>query len=93
MTVKVKVLFPPTGKSAAKALFTVGTAAVTVTHAPALGTTPLVALGVMADVILVVVLILLLVLAFGANVQAPTVGTAAVVTLTNRVQVVAGLVI
>ena len=92
-TVKVNVVLPPTGKSAANALFTVGTAGVTVTHAPALGTTPLVALGVTAAVMLVVVLILLLVLAFGASVHAPTVGAAAVVTSTKSVQVCAGLVI
>ena len=95
VTVKVRLVLPPTGRSVANTLSTVGTAAATVTQAPALGVTPLVALGVMAAVILVVVLmlLLLLVLAFGANVQAPAVGVAELVTGTIIVQVVAGLTI
>lgn len=93
LTVKVKLVVPPMTRSALKALFKVGLVAVTVTHAPALGVTPLVALGAITAVIFVVVPILLLVLAFGANVQAPTVGVAEVVIGTMIVQDVAGLTI
>ena len=91
----VRLVLPPTTKSAANILLTVGTAALTVTQAPALGVTPLVALGVTAAVMFVMVLMLLLplVLAFGANVQAPTVGVVLLVTGTIIVQVVAGLMI
>ena len=53
VTVKVKLVVPPTIKSAANALLTTGMAGVTVTQAPADGTTPLVALGRIAPVILV----------------------------------------
>ena len=90
VTVKVRFVLPPTVRSALKTLLTVGTAATTVTQAPALGVTPLVALGVMDAVMLVVVLMLLLVLAFGASVHAPTVGAATVVIGTMMVQIVAG---
>ena len=93
VTVKVRLVLPPTMRSAANILLTVGTAAVTVTQAPALGVTPLVALGVITAVMFVVVLMLLFVLAFGASVQAPTDGAAAVVIGTMMVQVVAGLTI
>jgi hypothetical protein len=92
-TVKVKFVVPPMVRSAPNALLTVGLAAVTLTQAPALGVTPLVALGVMAAVILVAVLMLLLVFAFGAKVQAPVVGVAEVVTGTMMVQLVSGLTI
>ena len=91
LTVKVKLVVPPMVRSALKALLTVGVVAATVTQAPALGVTPLVALGVIEAVIFVVVPMLLFVLAFGANVQAPTVGVAEVVTGTMIVQDVAGL--
>ena len=87
------MVVPPMVRSALKTLLTVGLVAVTVTQAPALGVTPLVALGVIAAVILVVVPMLLFVLAFGANVQAPIVGVAEVVTDTMIVQDVAGLTI
>ena len=93
VTVSVRLVVFPTPKSPLNTLLTVGTATTTVTQAPALGVTPLVALAVMAAVMLVVVLILLLVLAFGAKVQAPTVGAAAVVIGTIMVHVVAGLTI
>ena len=75
------------------AFVSTGIAAMTVTQAPALGVTPLVALGVIATVTLVRPLMLLLVFALGASAHAAMVGLVAFVTGTMMVQVVAGLTI
>lgn len=97
VTVKVKVLVPPTAiVVGANALVNTGTAAVVVTQAPADGTTPLVALGVIAAVTFVNAdkLLFWLVLAFGTSVHAPKVGVSDDVTGTMRVQVgVAAIVV
>ena len=87
VSVKVKVLVPPTAIVVGrKPLVSTGVAAVTVTQAPEAGAAPLVKLGVMAEVMLLVPVMLTLVLA--ANGQAPMVGVAETRTGTVTVQLV-----
>ena len=86
---KVKVLVPPTVSEVPNALFTVGTAAVTVIHAPVVPPPEL----AIAAVRLVVALIWVLPLVLAAIGHAVVVGVALLVTFTNSVQLVAGLVI
>jgi hypothetical protein len=96
VTVKVSVETPPTATVVgAKALVRTGVAAVVVTHAPAVGTTPLVALGVMAAVAFVnpVMLLFWLVFAFGTIVQAPSVGVSEEVIGTMIVQVAVAAIV
>ena len=88
VTVKIRLVLPPTVRSPLKALFTVGVAASTDTQAPEVGVVPLVALGVMAEVMLVVPVMLTLVLAFGVIAQEAMVGVADARTGTVTVQLV-----
>ena len=89
VTVKVKVLVPPTVSVLPKALSTVGTAAVTVIQAPVVPPPEL----AMAAVRLAAPLIWPLPLVLAAIGQAAVLGVALLVTLTVMVQLVAGLVI
>jgi hypothetical protein len=92
VTVKIKLVTPPTPRFALNALLTVGAAAFTVTQAPVV-LVPLVALFVTAAVMLVRPEIALLPLVLFTCGHAPIVGVALVVTGTTIVHVVAGLTI
>ena len=87
-------MLPPLAIVAApKALVKVGVTASTVTQAPEVGVVPLVALGVMAEVMLLVPVMLTLVLALGVIVQEAIVGVADARTGTVTVQVVCAALI
>lgn len=89
----VRLVAPPTGRSVANTLLTVGTAALTVTQAPVVLVPPPAALLAMAAVMLAVADIAVLPFVLVACGQTPTVGVALLVTGTIMVHVVAGLMI